>query len=371
MRGQGVVLVAVVALGGGLLLAPPAAGGPVHELQTLTVTPATVSVSGFAALPVTVTATVRADDVISGCPMDVSQFGGGLAAWMTRVGPAPQGVVTPWQLPLRLVAGTNAQGTWQGTWDVPSTDGGIWAVDRLIGCTEAGSMTNQVLFDVRPARVGLLRTVVVTASRVPTLTLTRTPAVAPYGASQLIRWTFRNGSGTRLAGRKIKVGTDTSCGFYSWGFLTGTLDANGSFAVNRSLANLSGPGDRCVILTTKADGSGVVMLSDRSLNRWYFKNVTAKPVSASLRLGGATRVTGRVAPRYGSAMKGPKVDLQRYQRGHWLAYAATSVALNGTYTLRIEPSSRGTWWFRVVAVPGPDDRELARTPTKAFSVTVR
>ena len=364
-----VALTSVSLLGGGLLVAAPAAADPVHQLQSLTVSSAAVAPAGFTTVDVTITAVVRADDGISPCADEIGAFGGGLVAGLTHEGPAPRGVLTGQDVTLALVAGTRTLGTWSATWKVASPWSGTWTVTRILGCVSGGVMAgDQPMFDVRPPDVGLARTVTVTGTKAPTMTMTRTPTIAPYGKNQLIRFTYRNGNGTPLAGRRIAVGWDTECGFYGWGAITATLDTKGSYAVNRSAANTAGKGDRCPMLTTPQglvdpNVTGAVMLYERTSNAWWFKTVTYALSTTSVRLGRSATVSGVVSP-----VDGAGVVLQRYQNRRWRSAGYAPVRASGRYTLYAAPPTRGTWTYRVLAMPGTYARELVPTPTRTFTV---
>lgn len=395
----------IAAVATSVLLAPVATAdvvtprtepAPITQLQALTVTPSSVTVTGLGTVTVTVAATIRADGgIVTWASEPQVPWHNRVLATFRHVGPTPSGVPSTWTTVLALTSGTEQQGTWTGSWRVGAAWGGRWILEQLDAETPPMVTNSGRPWRVSPAAVGMPRSVVVAGLNPPRMAVTRTPAVATYPADQTVTFRFTNARGTPLSGRSVMVDRGEGCGHYGVGGWTSpptrVLSAAGttsttlrlrdpasswSYGISPSfLASAPAPrmsdstGDLCVYLTdptgavdvfglSVAPPAGGALLGERATHRWRFSAVT----TSHRRLPcGRLLVTGVVAPAlYWVA---PTVYLQRLFGRTWRTVTAARVPGSGRYRTTV---TAAPGWYRVLA--RGLSPEFAPTPGSSFRV---
>ena len=218
---------------------------------------------------------------------------------------------------------------------------------RVDVCTTANAPGG---WRVDPRTAGIFRTVTVTGTNVPRISVSTSTVV--WGSPQIVaRVAVRDGSGNPVAGREVAFGQDNTCGADGD---AGTLVAT---AANGVAAAVMDPNvAMCVYLTTPAAASMVIdqnvaLLYQRGIApRTLFRYVTAIPLRTSLPRRTTLTVTGSVNPS--SSVLGYPVTVTLYKQvgvSSWKPVGSAVARSSGRYTVTTKPQTRGRFYYKVVA----------------------
>lgn len=267
----------------------------------------------------------------------------------TAGGPADQAVVH-----LRTQAAAGDGEHWTGSWRIGSTRGGTWAVSSLWWCQGDTS------FSGTPPSPATLEVV---GTHAPTVTYTRVPLIASFGARQWMVATYRDGHGRPLVSYPIVYGEDTTCGFDGDGDRQLATDSRGRVAV-RLYRNLW----QCLYFAYPGRlpwAPAMTLLQKDDISRYsYFAAVTITSSARAVRVGHAVAVTATVVP----AFRQP-VRLQRLVGRTWRTIATATLRASGHASFAFAPSGLGTTYLRVVALPDAwTTASYAPTPSRPLAL---
>ena len=352
--------VCILVLGGGLTPVITSAATATPAVSSLTMTPGPLEVDGLTGVGLAHIEVTASDP---NGPIGVCDAMDAEIYWMNQItvtlvrtsgGPATR--VT---LQLRQHA-TGVDGEhWSGDWRVAATRGGTWTITNLWWCS--GSTFSAV----DPPSLGMVRTVAVVGSHVPTVSLVRTPRVAAYDGRQWMVATYRGTTGRPLVGYRIVYGDDTTCGFDGNGVSNLVTDSRGRVTVRLTslwqCLYFAYPGGLPWTPLSTVQASG-----DIYRYTWY-RTVGAGLSVAAAQLGSSVTVTGHVYP-----VRMP-VSLQRLVGRTWRTLATSSTRASGRVTFAFVAADRGTAVLRLLArgVPtGYGPPSLAPTPSRTLRLTV-
>ncbi|TDD57523.1 hypothetical protein E1263_23315 [Kribbella antibiotica] len=338
MRILASVLAAPLLLG---VLAPTAqAADPQLKIESIVLSRPSVAVSSLNTVPVTITMKATAK------PSEYETYH---VNFERVAGSGPKDDL--YSMPLKLIAGSQTDGTWQGVVNVPSTVNGTIKATRVLaggyflGCSQC-SDEYPVAVDGPP--------LVVNGVHVPKVTVTSTPKVVPFDSPFSLKWTITDSQtgkpyGTRL---KVMLREDNQC--VEGDFTTWTLtDTAGSITKKYPAGSyvICGmvPGEPAPILNV---GVGP--------NRPGI--VSATPTRTSAPVGTVVPVNGTVRSGY----KCP-VNLQRlYGATAWRTVGTATVRQSSRFTVNAQPAYKGKIPYRAQL---PACYEIQAGVSKTFYIT--
>ena len=336
-RSLAVVLLAaslVAALG---LQAPAAAVDPVH-VTAVTADPGPFAVDGVstnAAIPISLVAT---DDrgAIGQCIAGDGEWGSRVAVTLERTAGGPPATTS---LDLRTHSTSTDGEHWTGVWRAGSNRGGTWTITALRWCVGA------TFVEVDPRAVGITASTVLTATHVPTVTYRYAPAVAKYGARQWVTATYTDGYGQPLRSYPIVYGDDNMCGVDFDGNRQLSTDTHGQVTVRIAHGLL-----QCLYFAYPGrlpwSPTTVMFAQYWVAGPMYYRSVSAALSTSVVRVGRAVTVKGTVSPNWQAP-----VALQRLVGRTWRTVATAHVRASGHVTFTYVPTSRGTTYLRIRALP--------------------
>jgi hypothetical protein len=249
---------------------------------------------------------------------------------------------------LNFTSGTPQDGIWTATVLVPSTYEGTWQVSQVVAQDEDGGS----LF-VDPRTVGITRTLTVTATHQPSLSLGFAPAVV-VGAAKPVAVKGRAvdaDTGAPIAGLLLTLGNgrQENCGAYGYGGSAWTVtDRNGYYAFR---GRPSDEGYLCVISPLPQRRRTLDQYRDTTL---LFRSgsptiqpvVSAAPDRSTVTAGETVAIRGHVSPV--QQMTGHQIVLQRLVGRTWRQVGSSYVRASGRYTLYATPATRGVHLYRAV-----------------------
>ena len=261
-------------------------------------------------------------------------------------------------------------GTWVGSFLAPANADGTW---RVSGVAAIDGVGNQCGVD--PATLGIDARVTVHGTHRPAVTVgfAPQPAKGNQPVSMKGRAYFVD-DGSPIAFRRITIGwgQDGCVNQILLGNTTTTTDAFGYYGLTLRppLDQLRG----CAFLTDPIaapfDAFGPIAVLAWRVRPLVVKYaMTTNPVPSGIRLGQAIRVTGKVVP-ISVAAHGPIHLQRRLATGRWVNVDTRSLRSDGSYSLRVVPSRRGTFRYRVY-MPSCCDGTFVGTVSRNLVITVR
>jgi len=261
-------------------------------------------------------------------------------------------------------------GTWVGSFMAPANADGTW---RVSGVAAIDGLGNELGVD--PATLGIDAHVTVHGTHRPAVTVGFAPQ--PAKGNQPVTMNGRAyfvDDGSPIASRRITIGwgQDGCVNQIILGNATTTTDAFGyyGFTLRPPLDQLYG----CAFLTDPTvapfDAFGPIAVLAWGLRPLVVKfAMTTNPVPSSLRLGQTARVTGKVVP-IGVGSPGVIHLQRRLATGRWVNVDTRTLRWDGSYSLRVVPSRRGTFRYRVY-MPSCCDGTFVGTVSRTLVITVR
>lgn len=277
---------------------------------------------------------------------------------------------------LYLTEGTRNDGTWTGVWHIGATRAGTWTLTD-VAWLYGDSPWQHVDPRVAP---GVTATVRVDATHVPTVGVTRIPALVPYGARQWVQYTYRDGDGRPLAHWPVAYGSNRSGEHCSEGERTITTDSLGRITLRIYYLTAS-PVAECLYLTVpvldrshRLDDVALLAMHD-VVPYLYYRTVGLRTSASSVRVGSSLTVVGTAGPHLGT------LRFQRWVGGTWRTLATRPVSpRTGRATFLWRGTRAGVVLLRVVAYGGPPVQSwgdgpagqswYGATPSRTARVTV-
>jgi hypothetical protein len=271
-------------------------------------------------------------------------------------------------LQLSLASGNAQDGMWSADWLVPSTFDGSWQISRVQAYD-----TQFNFLDVDPRTQGKTRTLIVTGTHRPSITMGFSPQ--PVSSTQLLTVKGRayyTDTGAGIASYKILVGRDSSCA-EGYGDVSTFTNSNGYYAYTfKPIAPYGHQMVHCVFLlnppqnafgSARQNSARIAAHGKVPLQPVQKYSMSVSLSDATITLGHSTAFTGSVAP----PRAGGDIYVQRYIGGSWNTILRGRVRTSSRYTLTIQPAARGTFIYRVWLL---GDQSSIGTVSKSFKVTV-
>jgi hypothetical protein len=312
--------------------------GPI--LSGFRISSTTVSVSGLATTDVTFSADLSDPSGVYG-----ATTGGAPAVLLLRTtAPGPGGPLAQigsgqQEVRLSLTSGTATDGTWTGTWHVPSTSAGTWDAVNVFA--------QDTLFNIggtTPASLPADHVVAVTGAHQPILRLTTAPRFVGYGGDVTLAGSITDVStGLPYPGVELTVGLGTTSDCRISGIpathatLRSRTDGTWSLVVRRVT---SSDINACVALTPPTGGpasavaTGIVSTQATILRLSFFPSVVHR--------GRSVTVTGvRWPGRFSSVL------LEQRVGNRWVVVDSGASRTSGRFTLHATPAVAGRISYRV------------------------
>lgn len=324
------MLCATATVAGGTALTATAAVAVVDDFTVVSTTYSapSVSVSGVATVPLTVTAHITRTTPL---PLDDSYL------WFQVDRSGGTGPLTSMFAGAKFISGTGSDGVWAATLSVPSTAAGTWALTTI---GEAG-----IPGPIHP--VTGAPTFIVIGTHQPRVSAGTSPAVVPVGASPFtVKGRVTDSTtGLGMAGVTVRYGIDNTCAESPLGGYGATVTSSaGYYGFPPQTSRSAKINVNCVIVVGPAS-AGAPVITSRSffvtLSTW----VSAAPALTRAPIGRIVPVTGSVG---GPASFCP-IQLQRLRGSTvWRAVSNAKVRESGRFTLTAQPSVRGPNIYRVL-----------------------
>jgi hypothetical protein len=252
---------------------------------------------------------------------------------LSGTGPGPSQSL--YSTPLKLIAGTPGDGTWQGPVNVTSSaNGAYYTYGIKAGRFDPASNDNTEPAPV-PESTPLLR---VSGRNIPRVTAKVTPNPVPAGRPYSVRWSVINSATGKAYGTRLKValGNGAACAGRVDQVPTVLTDTAGY--VTRSYPSTAADSANCLLIPgTEAPLGGLNMLAPRATI------ISATPARASAPVGTIVPVNGTVA----GPPVGCEVLLQRlYGASQWRTVGTSTVRSSGRFTLNAQPAYKGSIAYR-------------------------
>ena len=359
----------VVAVAGMTAPAVAAADATPPEVVDITASPADVSVNGLGHAVVTLSVHLRdPSGVVRAVPVEGDFPWPVVSLSNTTPGAAMRFATAYLTLP---PTEDPTDGTWVGSFLAPANADGTWRVSGVAAIDGAGNQGG-----VDPATLGIDARVTVHGTHRPAVTVGFAPQ--PAKGNQPVTMKGRAyfvDDGSPIASRRITIGWgQDGCSTQNiLGNATTTTDAFGyyGFTFRPPLDQLRG----CAFLTDPTvapfDAYGPIAVLAWRLRPLVVKYaMTTNPVPSGIRLGQAVRVTGKVVPISVAGGQGPIHLQRRLATGRWVNVDTRSLRSDGSYSLRVVPSRRGTFRYRVY-MPSCCDGTFVGTTSRILVITVR
>ena len=360
----------VVALVGMTAPAVDAADATPPELVDVTASPADVSVSGLGHAVVTLSVHLRdPSGVVRAVPFDGDDPVADRLAQPIPL-PGPRCGTSPPISPCRRRR-IRPMGRGSASFLAPANADGTW---RVSGVAAIDGLGNELGVD--PATLGIDARVTVHGTHRPAVTVGFAPQ--PAKGNQPVTMKGRAyfvDDGSPIAFRRITIGwgQDGCVNQTLLGNTTTTTDAFGyyGFTFRPPLDQLRG----CAFLTDPIaapfDAFGPIAVLAWRVRPLVVKYaMTTNPVPSGIRLGQAMWVTGKIVPISVAGGQGPIHLQRRLATGRWVNVDTRSLRSDGSYSLRVVPSRRGTFRYRVY-MPSCCDGTFVGTVSRNLVITVR